>query len=108
MTNKRNRIISEAFTRLDQEQPIVTGQRAEVLSVLKTEGAVLSFRLTADLAIPEAAARIHELREMGFNVLTLILPEVEFRGLVRRNVGLYSLGTPVWPRPGFLAERIGE
>ena len=86
----------------DHRPPAVTGQCAEVLELLRTEGAVLSFRMTAELAIPEAAARIHDLRAMGFNVQTVILPEVEFRGRIRRNVALYSLGVPSWPAPGWL------
>ncbi len=85
--------------------PAVTGQCAEVLELLRTEGAVLSFRLTAELAIPEAAARVFDLRGMGFNIITKILPEVEFRGRIRRNVALYSIGVPSWPAPGFVAER---
>lgn len=85
--------------------PTVTGQCAEVLELLRTEGSVLSFRLTAELAIPEAAARVHDLRAQGFNVVTTLLPAVEFRGRVRRNVALYSLGVPLWPAPGFLTER---
>ena len=92
----------------DHRPPAVSGQCAEVLELLRNEGAVLSFRMTADLAIPEAAARIHDLRGMGFNVLTVILPEVEFRGRLRRNVALYSLGVPSWPAPGFLEERACE
>jgi hypothetical protein len=59
--------------------------------------------MTADYAIPEAAARVHDLRAKGFHVITTILPEFEFRGTVRRNVAVYSLGTPEWPAPGFLA-----
>lgn len=82
--------------------PPVSGQCAEVLELLHREGSVLSFHMTAELAIPEAAARIHNLRGMGFNVITKILPEVEFRGRIRRNVALYSLGVPCWPAPGFL------
>lgn len=82
--------------------PAVTGQCAEVLELLRTEGSVLSFRLTAELAIPEAAARVHDLRALGFHVQTKILPAVEFRGRIRRNVALYSLGVPSWPAPGFL------
>ena len=68
-----------------------------------------SFVLTPDHAIPEAAARVHNLRNMGFNITTTILPEVEFRGLIRRNAALYSLGSPEWPRPGFSEnEEVGE
>lgn len=86
----------------NHKPPIVSGQCAEVYRELESNGPTLSFRLTADLAIPEAAARIHDLRWMGFNIKTVILPEVEFRGRIRRNVALYSLGIPAWPAPGFL------
>lgn len=78
----------------DRKPPIVTGQCAEVLS----------FRLTAELAIPEAAARVHDLRGMGFDIITTILPAVVFRGRIRRNVARYSLGVPHWPAPGFLID----
>lgn len=86
----------------DHRPPAVGGQCAEVLELLRNEGAVLSFRMTAELAIPEAAARVHDLRALGFHVQTTILPEVEFRGRIRRNVALYSLGVPSWPAPGWL------
>ena len=81
--------------------PIVTGQRAEVLTLIRQHQPLLSFVLTADHAIPEAAARVHDLRGMGFNILTQIMPTVEFRGCIRRNAALYSLGVPEWPYPGF-------
>lgn len=81
--------------------PLVTGQCFEVHGLIRQLQPVMSFVLTADHAIPEAAARVFDLRAMGFNVQTTILPAVEFRGRIRRNVALYSLGTPEWPRPGF-------
>jgi hypothetical protein len=84
--------------------PIVTGQCAEVFGIIRQDQPVLSLVLTADHAIPETAARVHNLRAMGFNIVTTILPEVEFRGVIRRNVALYSLGSPEWPRPGFFEE----
>ena len=77
--------------------PIVTGQCQLVLSLLRQHGALLSLNLTADLAIPEAAARIHDLRAKGFNVITTIQNEVIFRGCVRKRVAKYSLGTLEWP-----------
>jgi hypothetical protein len=46
--------------------PIVTGQCAEVLGLIHQFQPVLSFVMTADHAIPEAAARVHNLRAMGF------------------------------------------
>ena len=83
--------------------PQVTGQCAEVLSIIRQNQPVLSFTLTADHAIPETAARVHDLRAAGYNIITVIVPAVEFRGKTRRNAALYSLGTPEWPRPGFFA-----
>ena len=65
--------------------PTVTGQCAQVLGLIREQQPVLSFTLTADHAIAETAARVHDLR-----------------AAVRRNVASYSLGSPEWPRPGFL------
>lgn len=109
MTNKKKGHPTEGSPKdnfaHDHKPPSVTGQCAEVMELMQAERSVLSFRMTAELAIPEAAARIHDLRAMGFNIITTILPQVEFRGRIRRNVARYSLGIPVWPAPGFLAER---
>lgn len=90
-----------AFHGCNPNPPQVTGQCAQVLRLILLHQPVLSFTLTADHAIPEAAARIHYLRGMGFNIMTTMLTEAAFRGRTRRNVALYSLGTPEWPRPGF-------
>lgn len=87
--------------------PIVTGQCREVLNLIRQYQPVLSFVLTADHAIPEAAARVHDLRAKGFNIRTQIVPTVEFRGCIRRNAALYSLGSPEWPAPGFFAGEEG-
>ena len=99
------------------EAPAVTGQcaqvlkcsSAQVLNILRQhpEG-VLSLELTANAAIPEAAARIHNLRHKGFNVITRIEPEIRFRGATRRNVARYSLGVPAWPAPGFFSDTEGR
>lgn len=85
----------------DRKPPIVTGQCAQVLNLIREHQPILSFVMTADHAIPEAAARVHDLMDKGFDIQTTILSEVEFRGQIRRNAALYSLGTPEWPRPGF-------
>ncbi len=79
--------------------PVVSGQCAQVLSLVREHQPMLSFVLTADYAIPEAAARVHNLRAMGFNIQTTIVNEVEFRGAIRRNVAFYSIGTPEWTPP---------
>jgi hypothetical protein len=85
-------------------QPTVTGQCAEVLSLIRKLQPVLSLTLTADYAIPETASRVHDLRNIGFNVITTIRDEVIFRGHVRRRVASYSLGSPEWPAPGYLSK----
>ncbi len=87
----------------EMKAPVVSGQCAEVLSLIRQHQPLLSLVLTADHAIPETAARVHDLRAMGFNITKRTDAKVEFRGRIRRNVALYSLGVPEWPRPGFLA-----
>ena len=84
--------------------PPVSGQCADVLRIIRERQPVPSFELTATLAIPQAAARIHELRSDGFNIVTTIQPAFKFRGVVRRHAALYSMGTPEWLRPGFPQE----
>lgn len=86
----------------DRKPPIVTGQCAQVLALVRQEQPILSLHLTAEHAIPEAAARIHDLRGMGFNILTTIHSTIVFRGVERRKVASYALGTPEWPRPGYI------
>ena len=82
--------------------PVVSGQCAQVLELIRKHQPLLSLIMTADHAIPEAAARVHDLRSMGFNIQTTIVPEVVFRGRIRRNVAFYSVGNPEFPRPGFV------
>lgn len=94
--------LSPAVSATRSKPPIVKGQCALVLELIREHQPILSFVMTADLAIPEAAARIHDLRELGFNIQTRRESKVVFRGRERRKAAFYSLGTPEWPRPGFL------
>jgi len=75
------------------------GQVGQVLRLIREHQPLLSLILTADYAIPEAAARVHDLRAAGWNVITTILPRVNFRGAERRKVAMYSLGVPEWVPP---------
>lgn len=90
---------SDAF---NLKPPLVTGQCAQVLTLIREHQPILSLTITADNAVPECAARVHNLRAAGWNIQTTIHPTVLFRGVERHNVASYSLGTPAWPRPGFL------
>jgi len=84
--------------------PVVTGQCAQVLAILRSCQSILSFELTADMAIPQAAARIYDLRAKGFHISTHIEPKIIFRGVARYRVARYRLHTPEWPAPGYLDE----
>lgn len=98
-----NRAASDtALDKGNRTPPMVTGQCAQVFNLIKNRPGILSLEITAGEAIPECAARVHDLRAAGFNVTTKIHPSVEFRGQVRHKVAGYSLGSPEWPRPGFL------
>ncbi len=93
----------------DRTPPMVSGQCAQVLSLIQQHQPIFSLVLTADYAIPEAAARVHDLRAKGFNVLTTIHPTIIFRGVERHNIASYSLGLPEWPRVGFFdGEGVGH
>lgn len=94
--------ISQVVSAPRSTPPLVSGQCALVLELIRKQGPILSFVMTADHAIPEAAARVHDLRAMGFNIVTRIVPEVLFRGAIRRKAALYSLGVPEWSAPGFV------
>ena len=82
-------------------KPLVSGQCAQVLNLIRPFQPIYSLVLTADYAIPETAARVHDLRAAGWTIITTIHPVVVFRGVVRRNVASYSLGTPEWTSPEF-------
>lgn len=92
------------MSQLTRKPPLVSGQRAEVLALIRKHGPILNVALKMDHGITESAARVHELREMGFNIHTNIHEGVMFRGRERRNVAEYSMGTPEWPHPDFKVE----
>lgn len=82
-------------------KPRPSGQQKIVLDLLRSREKVVSLEMSADMAIPEATARISELHADGFNIKTS-LGEVEFRGKLRKHVATYRLGVPEWPAPGYL------
>lgn len=86
---------------LNDIKPTPTGQCGFILDVVRRNPGIKSLTITADLAVPECAARVHDLRAAGWNIITTIHPVVVFRGLERRKVASYSLGTPEWKSPEF-------
>ncbi|BAK75346.1 hypothetical protein NH8B_0511 [Pseudogulbenkiania sp. NH8B] len=83
--------------------PAVSGQCAEVLAILR-ERPAYNVELKMEYGITESAARVFELIGQGFNIVTMIEPEITYKGRVRRRVARYTLRTPAWPRPGFLSD----
>ena len=83
--------------------PCVTGQHAEILSLLRKRP-TLSLELKLRHAITESGARIHELRDLGFDIATITQELVIFDGREHKRIALYVLGNPEWPRPGFFQE----
>lgn len=77
--------------------PVVTGQQAEVLSILRS-GSVLSLELSG-MGIICYGARVHELRSKGFNIETVTQPIVYHNGREHRDVALYVLKQPEWAAP---------
>ena len=75
------------------------GQVGQVLHLIRERGPILSLVLTADHAIPETAARVHDLRAAGWNIRTVMNPRVVFRGIERRNIASYVMGSPEWVHP---------
>ncbi|MCB6182971.1 helix-turn-helix domain-containing protein [Leeia sp. TBRC 13508] len=83
-----------------RKKPNVTGQQADVLEAIrKAKGGILSLELTANQSIPQACARVCELRDMGFQIRTNLQSSVIFRGKVRHHVALYTLDSPEWLQP---------
>lgn len=81
----------------DHGAPIVSGQHAEVLNILR-RGPVLSLELSG-MGIICYGARVHELRAKGFNIETVIQPIVYHNGREHRDVARYALKQPEWAAP---------
>lgn len=99
-------------TTLDQSlshtaNPVITSRCAEELELIRQHPLLLSFVLTTDHAIPEAAARVHDLRSVDWSFFTPNVQSVKSLGRIRRNAALYSLGVPEWPYPGFATGKEG-
>ena len=97
---KRRAQFSSSFGDGSPVKPHDPNEQAElVLRLIGERGPVLSLELTANRAIREAAARVHDLRALGWNVITVKNPGVIFWGVERRNVASYSLGSTEWVPP---------
>jgi hypothetical protein len=83
------------------QPPIVAGQLGQVLATITANPGILNIELNIEHGFTEAAARICGLKDIGFNIISTIEPEVFYRGRTWRKVARYSLGSPAWPRPGF-------
>ncbi len=79
--------------------PIVSGQCAEALEIVRKHQPILAMALAFEHGIPQYSARISELRDMGFNIKSIPIDCIVYQGRERRNAVKLSMGTPEWPRP---------
>lgn len=81
----------------------LSSQCAKVLGLISEyEHVATSTPPNVDYTIPEAAVWVKELRARDCKRQIPILTTVEFRGANRRNVAIYSFGTPECSRFGFI------
>jgi hypothetical protein len=92
------------------KKPEIYGQAATVLQIIRNEGPVLGVHLNIGHGLTQAGARIHELREAGFNIVSIQHDEITYGGRTRKNCASYVLGYPEWidPSKGADCERTKE
>ena len=79
--------------------PLLSGQHAQVLKVLQeAREPILSLKLQR--AFPQVGARVHELRAMGFNIMSIKQKPLLFDGARRIGCVSYVLGLPNWKGGG--------
>ena len=75
--------------------PALTGQHAQVLKVLQEAREPL-LSLSLQRQFPQIGARVHELRVMGFNIMSIKQKPIVFDGVRRIGCVAYALATPNW------------
>lgn len=91
-----------------KQAPVVTGQRGRVLEILRQGKPILNVALKQEYGITESNARLFELRQLGYNITTIIHTAVYYKGRTRRHAAEYLLLSPEWPAPGFLKQEEAE
>jgi len=79
--------------------PEVTGQTAEVLALIREHGPILNVDLKITFGITEAAARVFQLVDMGFNIIRIRVGTQFCHGRIRHGLVAYATGTPEWLQP---------
>lgn len=81
---------------ISNKPPQVFGQHAFVLELIQEHQPILALSIKFDFDVPEAGARISELRDMGFQIKSSKVPPLIFHGKQRRNAVNLSLDSPAW------------
>jgi hypothetical protein len=79
--------------------PEVTGQTAQVLALIRAHGPILNVDLKLTYGVTEAAARVFQLVDMGFNIVRTRVGTKFCHGRIRHGLVAYSLGLPNWTPP---------
>lgn len=79
----------------DNKPPILSGQHKQIIVLLKeSREPILSLRLQRQF--PQVGARVHELRSVGFNIISVRQKPLLFDGMRRVGCVAYVLGAPHW------------
>lgn len=86
-------------TQTNSIAPIVSGQCAEVLCLIREHQPILAMALAFEHGIPQYNARISNLRDIGFNIKSTPIDCIVYQGREYRNAVKLSMGTPEWIKP---------
>ena len=79
----------------NDKPPALSGQHKQIIALLKeAREPILSLKLQRKF--PQCGARIHELRNMGFNIVSVRQKPLLWEGVRRVGCVSYVLGAPHW------------
>lgn len=81
--------------RPNDKPPTLGGQHKQIIVLLK-EAREPILSLSLQRKFPQCGARIHELRNMGFNIMSLKQEPLIFDGVRRVGCVSYVLASPAW------------
>lgn len=83
----------------NDKPPSLSGQHKQIIVLLKEAREPL-LSLALQRAFPQIGARVHELRNMGFNIVSIKQKPLLFDGMRRVGCVSYALATPNWKGGG--------
>lgn len=79
----------------NDKPPALAGQHKQIIVMLQ-EAREPILSLSLQRQFPQIGARVHELRAMGFNIMSIKQNPIVFDGVRRIGCVSYILGVPNW------------